>query len=196
MNSDTHPSSEDDEAFDHTLQKLYRSALFDEKFQQQVAADLRSLTPQAQAKLKTADWAFMEDAELPDALAKKLMAISCGCPKPKPWWKKLFSFDFGVGNFLSPAFSVPVSLMAGILLGIFLLPKLMQQFNTQFDPLGGNTPATVQEVTLGEITEATKREPQKWLTAIADLVRQGKTSEAQAQLQEFEMRHPGHSVPD
>lgn len=195
MNSNTPPSTEDDEAFDLTLQKLYRSALFDEKFQQQVAADLRALPPQARAKLNAADRAFMEDADLPDALAKKLMVMTCGC-KPKPWWKKLFSFNFDMGNFLSPAFSVPVSLMAGILLGVFLIPRLPQLINEQSAFLGGETPAKVQDATLGEITAETKLEPKKWLAAIADLVQQGKTSEAQAQLQEFEMRHPGYSVPD
>ncbi|SJM94486.1 hypothetical protein [Crenothrix polyspora] len=193
MNSNTPPSTEDDEAFDLTLQKLYRSALFDEKFQQQVAADLRALPPQARAKLNAADRAFMEDADLPDALAKKLMAMTCGC-KPKPWWKKLFSFNFDMGNFLSPAFSVPVSLMAGVLLGV-LLPKFMQP-NTSFESLGGDTPEAVQHATLGEIAKETKDDPKQWLSAIADLVRQGKASEAQKQLQEFGMRYPGYSTSE
>jgi hypothetical protein len=196
MNSDTHPPTEDDEDFDLTLQKLYRSALFDEKFQQQVAADLRALPPSAQAKLSAADRAFMEEVELPDELAKKLMAMSCGC-KPKPWWKKLFSFNFDMGNFLSPVFSVPVSVMAGILLGVFLVPTMLSQINSQLRPsLGGDTPETVQHATLGAIDEKTKNDPQKWLSAIAELVQQGKTSEAQKQLQEFEMTHPGYSVAE
>jgi hypothetical protein len=195
MNTDTQ-SPKDDGAFDRELRDLYRTALFDEDFQLQVATDLRSLPKDVQANLKQADQVFIHDAVISDDLSKKLMAINCGCPKPKPWWKKLFVFNFDMGNFLSPVFSLPVSVMAGILLGVFLVPKVMTQFNSPFTSLGGDISTTVQEPVLGDITEDTKREPQKWLTAIADLVRQGKITEAQAQLQEFDMRHPGYSVPE
>lgn len=194
MNTTT-PQDEDDEVFDRKLRKLYQAALFDENFQLQVAADLHALPPEAQAKLNASDREFIAEHSLSESLTEKLLAVNCGCseaPQFRPWWKTLLPIDFNAGRFLTPGFSIPMSLAAGLLLGLVLPTLLQQQGAEQFR--GGITSTTQPETPVGSISEDIKQQPQQWLGAIADLVRQGKVSEAQTQLQEFMIRHPGYSA--
>ena len=194
-----------DDTFDQELTSLYRAALLDEDFQQQVRQDLQTLPDAALADLKAVEQVFVQDESLSAAMKARLLDMVPPCSKrqsapvkPQPWWRKLLSADWASSLLPRPVFSIPAALMAGMLFGV-LLPTLLSSLNQpDYVTRGGETDkgaVTRPHVRVGAqngITDATRQNPQQWLEAIAELLRQGKVAQARAELQAFELQHPNY----
>ncbi|OQX00291.1 MAG: hypothetical protein BWK73_48885 [Thiothrix lacustris] len=200
------PQHDDDAAFDQELTRLYRAALRDEPFQQQVSQDLQTLPVTAQAALKPAEQAFVREETLSAAAQTRLLDMIPPCKqsqpartKPQPWWRKLLASDWGSALLPRPAFSIPAALMTGMLFGVLLPTFLAHLTQPEYVTRGGDadkpTQITRPEPQLGAqngITDAIRQNPQQWLEAIAELLRQGKMAQARAELQAFELQYPNY----
>lgn len=207
MNDDVSHQDEDDKDFDRKLSDLYRAALLDEHFQQQVSKDLQTLSAEARASLNTTEQAFVDDQSLSEAARARLLDTMAKRGKApakddltqgKPsWWQKLLGGGkWGNPLLPGPVLGIPAAMMAGVLVGL-LLPTLWVNLTepTHQTRGGGSGPVEVQQTApspADNIPDAVRRDPQQWLNAIAELVRQGKVTEARAQLDAFDIEHPGY----
>ncbi|MEB4589451.1 hypothetical protein VSS37_00525 [Candidatus Thiothrix sp. Deng01] len=205
MTIDNQQPLEDDDAFGQELAKLYRTALLDEQFQQQVRQDLQALPTNVQADLLPAEQVFVQEETLSAAAKARMldMVPPCRQPqaapvKPQSWWRKLLAADWASSLLPGPAFSIPAALMAGVLFGVLLptlLPSLQQP---EYVTRGGQVDkgiVTHPDTQAGEqngITDEVRQNPQQWLAAIAELLRQGKVAQARAELQAFELQYPNY----
>ena len=80
-----------------------------------------------------------------------------------------------------------------------LLPTLLSGLNQpEYVTRGGEadkgvvTQPDAQAGAQNGITDAIRQNPQQWLEAIAELLRQGKVAQARAELQAFELQHPNY----
>lgn len=204
MNTDNQRPQDDDAAFDQELAKLYRAALLDEAFQQQVKQDLQALSADAQAELQPAQQVFVQEEKLSVAAKARMLDMIPPCrqqqpapTKTQPWWRQLLTGNWGSSLLPGPVFSIPAALMAGALFGV-LLPTLLSSLNQpEYVTRGemGEGTVTRPEAQAGAqngITDAIRQNPQQWLEAIAELLRQGKVAQARAELQRFELQHPNY----
>lgn len=195
----------DDDNFEQELAKLYRAALLDEKFQQQVRQDLQTLPASVQAELQPAEQVFVQEESLSAAAKARLLDMIPPCRqqqpapvKPQPWWRKLLTANWASSLLPGPVFSIPAALMAGVLFGV-LLPTLLSDLNQpEYVTRGGDidkstvTRPEAQAGVQNGITDAIRQNPQQWLEAIAGLLRQGKVAQARAELQAFELQYPNY----
>lgn len=205
MTTETQRPQDDDDAFEQELAKLYRAALLDEQFQQQVQQDLQTLPASAQAELQPAQQVFVQEEKLSAAAKARMLDMIPPCrqqqpapTKTQPWWRKLLTANWGSSLLPGPVFSIPAALMAGALFGV-LLPTLLSGLNQpEYVTRGGGTGKGVvtqpdeQAGAQNGITDAIRQNPQQWLEAIAELLRQGKVAQARAELQAFELQHPNY----
>jgi hypothetical protein len=204
MNGDTPDQDEEDKDFEQALSSLYRAALLDEDFQQQVGNDLHTLPEAARANLKPKEQAFVDgytlSAEVRAKLQDRTAVTRAGervRPVTIPWWKKLRGSGGWKHSFLpGPAFSIPVALTLGLMLGV-LLPTLLSsmtapafngrgavgQMNVQ--PLAGQAPGS-------ELSDEERKNRQLRLDAIAELFRQGKVTEGEVEVQAFKRDYPDY----
>lgn len=206
MTTETQRPQDDGDAFEQELAKLYRAALLDEQFQQQVQQDLQTLPASAQAELQPAEQVFVQEETLSAAAKARMLDMIPPCrqptaaapSKPLPWWRKLLTANWGSSLLPGPVFSIPAALMAGALFGV-LLPTLLSGLNQpEYVTRGGEAEKGVvtqpdeQAGAQNGITDAIRLNPQQWLEAIAELLRQGKVAQARAELQAFELQHPNY----
>ena len=102
MTTETQHPLDDDDAFEQELAKLYRAALLDEQFQQQVQQDLQTLPASAQAELQPAEQVFVQEEKLSAAAKARMLEMIPPCrqqqsviAKPLPWWRKLLTANWG-----------------------------------------------------------------------------------------------------
>lgn len=205
MTTETQRPLDDDDAFEQELAKLYRAALLDEQFQQQVQQDLQTLPASAQAELQPAEQVFVREETLSAAAKVRMLEMIPPCSqrqpalaKPQPWWRKLLTANWASSLLPGPIFSIPAALMAGALFGV-LLPTLLSGLNQpEYVTRGGEVDKSAviqpdaQAGAQNGITDAIRQHPQQWLEAIAELLRQGKVAQARAELQVFELQHPNY----
>lgn len=205
MTTETQRPQDDDDAFEQELAKLYRAALLDEQFQQQVQQDLQTLPASAQAELQPAEQVFVQEEKLSAAAKARMLDMIPPCrpqqavpAKPQPWWRKLLAADWASSLLPGPVFSIPAALMAGVLFGVLLPTLLSSLHQPEYVTRGGEvdkgavTRPDAQVGAQNGITDAVRQHPQQWLEAIAELLRQGKVAQARAELQAFELQHPNY----
>ena len=202
MNSDNNmPADEaDDKAFERKLGKLYRAALFDETFQQQMVQDFALLSDAGKSLLRQPERAFLQDDTLSATAKERLLDLLPPCSpvqtKPETWWQRLFGTKTTVRTTGAPRWSIPVAVMAGLVVGL-MLPSFMALLVKRDDVMRGGEPTSTVSPTNPTPTEMTfspevKQDPTRWLNGIADLVRQGKISAATAELDDFRLRYPNY----
>lgn len=202
MNSDNNtPADEaDDKAFERKLGKLYRAALFDETFQQQMVQDFALLSDAGKSLLRQPERAFLQDDTLSATAKERLLDLLPPClpaqTKPTTWWQRLFGTKTTARTTGAPRWSIPVAVMAGLVVGL-MLPSFMALLVKRDDVMRGGEPTSTVSPTNPTPTEMTfspevKQDPTRWLNGIADLVRQGKISAATAELDEFRLRYPNY----
>lgn len=198
MNNDNASRPEDDKAFDQELKALYKASLLDENFQQQVAENLRSLPTDIQSRLRTSEQAMLDEVSLTTERQAKLLAATPACQRSESLIKRLAA---GLRQWLvPPALALPTTLVAGVLLGLFV-PALLQTqlpddtFRGDPAPGSGEVVSGSESAKPGEITDAVRQQPQQWLVLITELLRQGKIAQAREELQAFELLHPDYQPP-
>lgn len=206
MNDDVSHQDEDDKDFNQTLSDLYRAALLDENFQQQVGKDLHTLSAEARASLKTAEQAFLDDGSPSEEARVRLldkMAAPASMPanagvsqNKKSWWQKLLGGrTWGNSLLPRPVFSIPAAMMAGVVLGVLLPTLLSSLMEPVHQTRGGTSKADTAQTgssPAGSIPDAVRQDPQQWLKVIGALVVQGRLAEARAEMDAFENEHPGY----
>jgi hypothetical protein len=203
MNKNTQRPMEGVDEFDQELAALYREALWDEDFQQQVAATLRNnLSDAALTALDAHAQAFAQDECLPATFKAHLIEMMPQCQQVSkvaqtemPWWRRWFRSDWGdIARLPGPVVSIPAALMARVLFGV-LLPTLLTVItpNESVEQLRGGdaTPAAVTEMANANgISDSVRQHRQAWLNAIAELLKQGKEVQASEELQRFRYNPP------
>lgn len=207
QNDDKTLSDMDDPTFDQALQGLFRQALRDETFQRQVAQDLRTLPPDAQANLTAQHQAFVQDESLSTATRERMLAQlpPCDCPhaaqpsaSPTPkvrttWAERLTAW---LNNSSFNAGFLPFVMIAGIV-GIVCIPLILLEPETPTDVVrgGGNTASTTaltpsNTLDANGLNDAIRaQQPQQWLQVIAQLVERGNITSALSEWREFNFRH-------
>lgn len=196
------PLEGEEDDFDQELTGLYRTALLDEDFQQQVKQALQTLPDTSLADLNAPEQAFVQEESLSAATKARLLDMTPTCnqqaartPQPVPWWRQLLAANWASSILPGPAISIPGALVVGALFGA-LLPTLLTMLNQPDYVTRGDKPdqtaisqQTDQAVMPGGITDAVRQNPQQWLAAIAELVRHGKVPQARTELQKFELQY-------
>jgi hypothetical protein len=208
MNGDTSGQDEDDKDFEQALSSLYRAALLDEDFQQQVGKDLHTLPETARASLKPKEQVFVDGCKLSAEARARLqdrMVLTTEADRPvkppKPakasWWKRLLGGGSWERSFLpGPAFSIPAALSLGLMLGV-LLPTLLSFMETPgFNGRGAVRQMDVQLPAGQEpgaaVSDEARAKRQLRLDAIAGLFREGKVTEGEAEVQAFRRDYPDY----
>ncbi len=198
------PFPPDDKAFDLELRALYRAALLDENFQQQVADSLCSLPQEVQQSLSESEQALLQNASLSQESRAKLLGIKPVCQSSPSLAER---FAAGLRHWLlPPVLALPATLVMGLLLGL-LLPVLLQPAPQEDTLRGHPVPGSAAVVSgnesgesgkqaeQGKITDAVRQQPQQWLVLIAELLQQGKVAQAREELQAFELLYPDYPPP-
>lgn len=207
MNPDNPASPEeaddDDKVFERELRRLYRSALCDEAFQQQLVKDFTLLSEAGKALLHPPERAFVQHETLSPAAKARLLEMLPACvpapTKPMTWLQRLGLSKAAKHKTGVPTWSVPAALMAGLMLGV-MLPSIMAGLVTREAVMRGEAlpstdlPANSAPIEMTFSPEI-KQNPALWLNGIAELVRQGKVNAAVAELDEFKLRYPNYRAP-
>lgn len=192
----TVPSSnlpEDESAFEQELRALYRAALLDETFQNQVVDSFHLLPAESQRMLHPREQALVQDIRLTNTTRAKLLDVMPLCQpasalacKPAKGWQRWL---------LPQWIMLPATLMAGLLLGsilprFLLLPTLNNDLTRGQSQVSPSVPPASTPA-----TGTMQQNPQQWLLNIAELLRQGKVAQARQELQAFELLYPGYQPP-
>lgn len=192
---------DDDKAFDRQLHQWYRQALLTEAFQQQVAEDLQQLPQEGKSALGAKHQAFIDPPTLSTQSYQRLLDLmpDCGAvtkpakAPPQSWWQRLFSRRWNESRLPGPGLSLPLTLVAGIVLGV-ALPSLLTLLHPQPVTWRGTNTQVSETPSTASITlsPAIKQNPAQWLNAIADLLKQGRVEQATTELDEFRLRYPNY----
>lgn len=191
MSTDTPNGQNDDQAFEQELRALYRAALLDEDFQQQLASDLRSLPAGEQAGLQAAEQTLLRDATLSETARVRLLDTLPPCQaqpaisSQQAWWQRWLP---------RPWLLLPATLLAGVLLG-GLLPSLWLPPASDDLTRGHSLPVAPVAPANTPVDASIRQNPQQWLLVIADLLRQGKVAQARQELQAFGLLYPNYQPP-
>jgi TolA-binding protein len=183
-----------DKEVSEKLFNLYHASLFDEDFQQAIIADIKQLSDEKIALLNEDTRSFVKDEKLPAKLMKTLHV-----PPRKHFLDRLQLLAKKIRSFSisSPAITVPISLVFGILLGVnFLSFTTNSEMTTPSIPMEENTPTTrgsdAPEITLTDATQinSTQNETDEALEQIASLILDGNIEEAEQQIKKFKQDYP------
>ncbi|EIJ34411.1 hypothetical protein [Thiothrix nivea] len=193
------PVGDDDPADARRLAALYRAALLDEDFQQQVRRDIQALPPVSDT-VSVSETAFVEDGPLPEGLRGRLRAMQEGAPAVKrcvaalPWWKQLWrSEGWSRLSLPAPGFTLPAAVAMGLLFGGVLVP-LLRQGSPETPVLRGSGSDSAVTAAGADnacaITGVERADPAQWWAAIQRCEQQS-AKEKQALRKQF----PNYQLP-